>query len=275
MKLNFKKAVSDVLSLKYYWIYIFLAAIVATLSSIFQSAKGLPFHDAISNVISIFTYISTGYLLIMINNLLNNKELNNADENFLQNFWNSTKNGFKCFFGTLLNTVIIFSAGAIVALMVVLVFMAITRIAVNEQNILSFPALKVALGLLAIILIILMLFVLKLLPIAYSENFSIKAMFCWRKVFKEFFQEGKTKKTLAILGIYILVELAIFLTLFLTMVIFNLIFMYTVKTLLVNHYVLTAFIINLSAVAVPFIISIAHFMLMSLIYHMLTDVYKN
>ena len=274
MNLNFKKACSDVFSLKYLWIYVFISAVIATLSSIFQSAEGIHYHKALSNIISIFTYITTGYLLIMVNNILHENDLNNNDESFWQNLWNSTKKGLKCFIGVALNTLIVFFFGAIVALISVLIFMGITHIAVTENNIFSFPFLKIALGLLAIILIIFMLFVLKILPIAYAEDFSLKAMFCWRKVFKEFFFNGKIKKTLAILGLYIAIELAIFLVMFLIMFSFNLAFVFLAKSLLSSHYILTAILINISSVITPFLGAIAHFILIAIIYNMLALVYK-
>jgi len=274
MKLNFKKAVNDVFGLRFYWVYIFLAAVIATLSSIIQSTKGMPLHNAISNVISIFTYISTGYLLIMVNNLLHDNDLNNNDETFWQNFWNSTKKGLKCFLGTLLNTIIVFAFGALIAMVCVLTFMAITHIAITENNLFHYTSLKIILGLLALVLVVFMLFILKFLPIAFAENFSLKIMFCWRKVFKEFFFNGKAKKTLAIIGIYILIELTIFLMMFIMLFTLNLAFIYTIKTLLTNHYVLAAFLINISAVITPFLGAMAHFMLMSIIYNMLADVYK-
>lgn len=274
MNLNFKKACSDVFSLKYIWIYVFFAAVIGTLSSIFQSAEGIPYHKALSNIISVFTYISTGYLLIMVNNLLHENNLNNENENFWQNLLNSTKKGFKCFFGTLLNTLIVFFFGAIIALAFVLIFMAVTHIAITENNILSFPFLKITLGLLAIVLMIFMLFILKLLPIAYAEEFSIKAMFRWKKVFKVFFLQNNAKKTFCIIGLYIISELIIFLTMFLLMFAFNIAFIFLAKSLLATHYVLTAFLINISSVMIPFLGAIAHYLLISIIFNMLTYVYK-
>ena len=275
MNLNFKKSVNNVFSLKYFWIYLFFAAVVTTLSSILQSAKEVPFHNSISNFISIFSYISTGYLLIVINNLLHENNLNNDNENFWQNLWNSTKKGLKYFLGSLANMIIVFSVGAIIAISAVLIFMAVTHNTVTENNIFTFWQLKLILGCLAIILSIFMLFILKLLPIAYAENFSIKDMFCWKKVFKTFFQKGKTKTTLAILGIYILFLIAIFLTMFLIMFIVNLLFVYTIKTLLTNNYVAAAFLINLSGVITPFFAATAHFILISIVYNMLAYTYKN
>lgn len=274
MNLNFKKACSEVFSLKYLWIYVFFAAVIATLSSIFQSAEGVPFYKALSKLISIITYISTGYLLIMVNNLIHDRSLNDENETFLQNFWNSTKKGFHFFLGILSNTFIIFFIGAVTALIFICIFMAVTHIEVNANNITSFPFLKIVLGLLAIVLITLMLFVLKLLPIAYADNFSLKVMFCWKKVFKIFFQQDKTKKTAAILGIYILAELTIFLVMFLMMFVCNLIFIFMIKTLLMNHYILAAFLINTSNVIIPFLGAIAHFILVGIIYNMLAEVYK-
>ncbi|MBR2525003.1 hypothetical protein IKE67_00915 [bacterium] len=274
MTLNFKKAYSNVFSLKYLWIYIFFAAAVATLSSIFQSAKGIPYYKTISNLISVFTYIPIGYLLIMVNNLLHDRELNDNNETFLQNFWNSVKKGLKCFVGIFLNIIIVFLFSLIIALAFVWIFMAITHIEVNANNITSFPFLKIVLGLIATAFIICMLFILKLLPVAYADNFSLKAMFCWKKVFKEFFQKEIFKKTLAILGIYIAVELIIFLIMFLMLFSFNIALIFIIKNLLLNHYVIAALLINLSNVIVPFLGAIAHFILISIIYNMLADVYK-
>ncbi len=273
MNLDFKKALKDVFGLKYFWIYILIFAVITTLSSIIQSAKVIPYNSLISNIISIFTYIAIGYLFIMIHNLLNNKELN-TEENFGQNLWNSTKKGLKAFVGTLSNTIIGFLFGSFIAISSVLIFMKITHNVITENNLFSFPELIVIFSVIAILMTIYMLFVLKLLPVAYAENFSLKAMFCWRKVFKEFFKKGRIKATFTVIGIYVLSIILIFTIMFITMFLFNLILVYSIKTLLNNHFILVSFLINLSSVITPFLISIMHFMLSGFIFHLLSQIYK-
>ena len=274
MNLDFKKAITDLFSLKYFWIYLLIFAVVTTLSSIIQSAHGIPYNSLISNVISIFTYIATGYLFIMVNSLLNDKSLNIDDETFGQNIWNCAKKGLKAFLGTLSNTIIGFLFGSLIAIISVFAFMKLTNNLITENNLLSFPALNIIFLLIVLFLMIYMLFVLKLLPVAYSENFSLKMMFCWRKVLKKFFQKGNIKDTLSVICIYAFSIIIIFLVMFSLMFLFNLIFVYFMKILLMKNYVAVAFLINISSVITPFAISMMHFILSGFVYHLLGQIYK-
>lgn len=274
MNLNFKKAFSDVFSLKYFWVYLFIFAVITTLSSIIQSAKVIPYNNFISNCISIFAYIATGYLFLMINNLINNKDINNNDESFIKNIIESTKKGLKAFVGTLANTLIGFICGSFVAIISVFAFIKITHNVVTEDNLFHFPVLNIIFAVIAIVLMVYMLFVLKLLAVAYCENFSLKMMFCWRKVFNRFFRKGNAKETLAAIGIYVFSIIFIFVTMFLLIFLFNFILIYFIKTLLNSHFVAVAFLINISYVIAPFFIAMFHYILSGYIFHLLGQVYK-
>lgn len=271
MNLDFKKAFKDVFSLKYFWVYLFIFAVVTSLTSIVQGAKSMPYHTSISNIISVFTNISSGYLLIMVHNLLNNNELN--DETFAKSFWNSTKKGFKAFLGTLTNTIIVFTFGSLIAIAATLIFIKITKNVVTEMNLFSFPILNVIFVLIVLLISIFMLFVMKLLPIAYSKEYSLKEMFCWRKVFKAFFQKGKSKDTFLVLLSYIFILLISFAVLWGITFIFDLIMVYFTKVLLINHYMAYLIITHISNVIGPFIIGMFHFCLQGVIYHLLSQVY--
>jgi len=274
MNLDFKKAITDLFSLKYFWIYLLSFAVITTLSAIIQSAKVIPYNSLISNIISVFTYIAIGYLFVMVNNLIHNRELNVNDENFAQNLWNCTKKGLKAFVGTITNTIIGFLFGSLFAIAAVFSYMKVTNTVITENNLFSYPLLNLIFGLIAIFLTVYMLFVLKLLPVAYSENFSLKIMFCWRKVFKSFFQKGKTKKTFTVIGIYVISLITILLIMLAIMFLFNLVLIYFAKTLLAKHFVAVAFLINISSVIAPFTISMLHFILSGFIYHLLGQIYK-
>ncbi len=275
MNLDFKKAFKDVFNLKYFWAYLFIFTVITSLSTILQSAKGVPYNSLIANILSVVTYVSFGYLYLAVNNLLNDKELNNEDETFFENLWCSTKKGLKCFVGILANTFIGFVCSALFAIICVFIFIKKTGTMITENNLFSYPILIAIFAVLAVLLTIYMLFVLKLLPIAYSENFSLKTMFCWRKVLKRFFKKGNTKNTFKIIGLYFLTVITLFLMLFLVMFLFNLIVVYSIKTLLVNHYLIAAFLLNISAVITPFIAGMLNYIISAVTYHLLGQIYKN
>ena len=274
MNLDVKKAFGDVLKLKYFWVYLFISTVFVTLSSIVQSAKIIPLNNVLSNIISVLTYISMGYIFIMLNNLLNDRDLNDENETFLQNLWNSTKKGLKAFVGTLANTLIVFVFSSIVTISGVFIFIKATGNDINENKMFSFPLLNVGFLLLVIVLSVLMIFVLKLLPVAYSKEFSLKEMFCWRKVFRSFFKKGSKKETIVLLSIYVLSMILLFLMLFAFMFLFNFLLVFTIKKFLVSHYAAVAFLINVSGVITPFVTGMVHFFVQSVIFHLLAQIYK-
>lgn len=275
MNLDFKKAFNDVFHLKFFWAYLFIFTIITTLSTILQSAKGVPYNNLIANILSIFTYISFGYLYIMTNNLLKDKDLNNEDETFFKNLWDSAKKGLKSFVGILANTFIGFFFFAIIAIICVFLFIKKTGIMITENNIFSYPILITIFAVITLFLTIYMLFVLKLLPVAYSENFSLKTMFCWRKVLKIFFKKDNAKNTFKVIGLYFLTVVTLFLILFLVMFLFNLIIVYSIKTILTEHFVFAAFLLNVSAVITPFIAGMLNYIVSAVTYHLLGQIYKN
>ena len=105
MKLEIKKAFKDVVNLKYFVQYLFIFAVISAISAIFSNTNEMQNNVNIGNVFSILTYISLGYLFIMTNNVLNNKE-ENLEETFLASLWDSTKKGFKGFIAIALNTIL-------------------------------------------------------------------------------------------------------------------------------------------------------------------------
>jgi len=271
MNLDFKKAVKDVFGLKYFWVYLFIFAVVTTLSSITQSIESMPYHTLISNFISIFTYIASGYLFIMVHNLLNNTELNN--EAISESLWNSAKRGLKAFIGTLVNTLIIFFFASLIAVGSTFIFIKTTGNTITEMNLFKFPVLNVIFLIIVLFVSLFMLFILKFLTIAYSKEFSLKEMFCWRKVFKTFFQKGKIKDTFLVIVTYIsilLVASAIFLGITFA---FNLLMIYFTKILLINNYIAFLLLSHISNVAGPFLIGMFHFSIQGVIYHLLAQVY--
>ena len=272
MNFDFKKALKDVFGLRYFWVYLFIFAVITTLSSIVQSTVNMPYRDLISNIISVFTYISSGYLFIMIHNLLCGNELN--EESFLESLWNSTKKGFKAFLGILANVVIVFSFGSVFAIAATLIFIIITKNVVSELNLFSFPALNVVFLLIAVIMGIFMLFILKMLPVAYSREYSLKEMFCWRKVFTAFFKKGKIKDTFLIVVSYIFVLILAAAVFFGVTFIFNLLIVYLTKVILINHYMAYLLITHISNVFWPFLIGVFHFSVQGVIYHLLTQIYE-
>ena len=86
---DFKNAFKEVFGLKFFWIYMVIYAVIQTVSTIFNLAESIPYNKAISNVFSVIGYISIAYLLVMVHNLLNDKNLSDETQNFWQNFKNS------------------------------------------------------------------------------------------------------------------------------------------------------------------------------------------
>ena len=271
MNLDFKKAFRDIFGLKYFWVYILIFAAFTALSSIIQSVDSMPYHNAISNFVSIFTYIASGYLFIMIHNLINGKELN--EYSFKQSLCESTKKGLKAFVGTLTNTLIAFIAGSLVAIVSTLIFIKITGNVITESNLFSFPILNFAFATIVFILSIFMMFILKLLPVAYSKEFSLKEMFCWRKVFKSFFQKGKTKDTILILALYVLILITSLIVFWAITFFVNLTMIYLTKIMILNHYLAFLLLTHFLNVIGPFLIGMLQFFVQGLIYHLLAQVY--
>ncbi len=271
MNLDFKRAVKDVFGLQYFWVYLFIFAVVMTLSSIFQSAENMPYHDLISKFISAFTYISSGYLFIMVHNLLNDNDLNG--ETFIQTFQSSITNGSKVFLGTLIYVFFLFFTGSIEAILATFAFIKITKNVVTEMNLLSFPVLNAIFLLIVLSLGICMLFVLKFFPVAYSEKYSLKDMFRLKKVFKNFFRKDKIKDTLFVISFYIFVILFAISVFWVITFLFNLLMVYLTKFMIINHYLGYLLLSQISNVAGPFLIGMFHFSIQGIIYHLLAQIY--
>ncbi len=269
MNLDFKKAFNEVFELKYFWVYAFIYSVLATLSTIFNTTKGITLGEVISNIFSICTFISIAYIIMMIHNLINDNKLNNENENFWQNLGKSIKLGFKAFVGVLANILIIFliDFGAIILWALINAVIDKSGKIINSFSIISF-------ALIILITVIAMLFIVKLLVVAFSQNYSIKDMFKWRKVSKVFFKKGLAKKTCAVLGIYLLTCILLSAILLGILFLFNLGISFFAKTLLENHYLTVAILVSLSGVILPFVGGFAHFMLSSGIYNMLAKIYK-
>lgn len=269
MNLDLKKAFEEILKLKYFWIYTVIYAVLATTSTVFNTLENLPFHGAISNVFSILTFISIAYIVMMINNLIHEKELNDENENFLQNLWKSIKIGFKAFVGFLLNILIIFLFDFVLIVLWALMNPLIDKTGglINAFSIVTFTFLL-------LITILAMLFVVKLLLVSFAENYAIKDMFRWVKVAKTFFKKGLAKKTCAVVGSYLLICVLLSIILLGTLFLFNLGIAFFAKTLLENHYLTVAILVSLSSIILPFVGGFAHFIVSTYIYNLLAKIYK-
>ena len=142
------------------------------------------------------------------------------------------------------------------------------------MNLFSFPVLNVIYALTAILLYICIFFILKILPVAYSNKYSLKEIFRWKKVFNAFFKNGKAKDTfLVILTYAFIVIIAIVLSWGIKLV-FDLIMIYFTKSLLINHYMAVLLLSHISNVAVPFLIGMFHFSIQGITYHLLAQIYS-
>ena len=273
MNLNIKDSFKKVFSLKFFWIYLFIFAVITTISNIFQKAENIPNSSFISSFISCFSYISLGYLIIMINKVINNDN-ENFEENFWTNFVESTKQGFKALVGIFCNILILLCFDTILMIVAIGTHFFATKKLVSPTEIMNIPAFIALIAAIALFTIVSILLISHLLPVAFSEKYSIKDMFNWVKVLNIFFKKGYTKRTLAIFGIYILALIIIIGFMFSVMFIFNFVILFFAKTLLVNHYIAMAFLINLSYVLTPFLIATLNFMLSGGIFRMFANVYK-
>ena len=270
MKLELKKAFKDVVNLKYFVPYLFIFAVISAISAIFSGTSEMQNNVSIGNIISVLTYISLGYLFIMVNNLLNNKE-ENSEETFWASLWNSTKKGFKGFVAIAINTILL--------VLIVLVFVVGVVFVCSKTGLIKDLAniTQAYNWLMAIVVVPLapaVLFALKFLLVVYSEKFSIKDTFHWIKICKNFFNKDKFKETLAIIGLYILVLIVLGLLIFGFTFILNLIIVLMSKYLLQNHYVALTFMINISSVILPFIFAMLHYTISGVMFILLANVYK-
>lgn len=271
MKLEIKKAFKDVVNLKYFVQYLFIFAVISAISAIFSNTNEMQNNVNIGNVFSILTYISLGYLFIMTNNVLNNKE-ENLEETFLASLWDSTKKGFKGFIAIALNTILF--------VLIILLFVMVVIFTLYKLGIIGALSEKIIhqyMWLMAFIiapLVPTMLFTLKLLPVVYSEKFLIKDTFHWIKICKNFFSKENIKETLAIIGLYVLVLMILGLCLFALTFLINLVVVLVSKYLLQDHYVALAFMINMSAVILPFIFALLHYTISGVMFTLFANVYK-
>lgn len=269
MNLDLKKALEEVLKLKYFWIYAVIYAVLATISTVFNTLENLRFHEAISNVFSILTFISIAYIIAMIHNLIHEKDLNDDNEKFWQNLWKSVKIGFKASVGFLLNISIIclFDFVAIILWAIVNSFIDKTGGLINPFSIITF-------AFLLLITVLTVLFIVQLLLVSFAENYAIKDMFRWIKVAKTFFKKGLAKKTCAVIGSYLLICILLSIILLGTLFLFNLGIAFFAKTLLENHYLTVAILVSLSGIILPFVGGFTHFMFSAYIYNLLAKIYK-
>lgn len=269
MNLDLKKALEEVLKLKYFWVYTVIYAVLATTSTVFNTLENLRFHEAISNVFSILTFISIAYIIAMIHNLIHEKDLNDDNENFWQNLWKSVKIGFKASVGFLLNISIIclFDFVAIILWAIINSFIDKTGGLINPFSIITF-------AFLLLITVLTVLFIVQLLLVSFAENYAIKDMFRWVKVAKTFFKKGLAKKTCAVIGLYLLICVLLSIILLGTLFLFNLGIAFFAKTLLENHYLTVAILVSLSGIILPFVGGFTHFMVSTYIYNLLAKIYK-
>ena len=271
MKLEIKKAFKDVVSLKYFVPYMFIFTVITALGAIFSNTNDTN-NLGIGNFTSVLSYISLGYLFIMINNILNNKELN-TEESFGTSLLKSTENGFKGFVAIALNTIFLVLIVLLLVIVEVFIFSKMGLITnLNESNLLT-----ESLWLFSFIIIQLapvVLFTLKFLPVVYSERFSIKDTFHWIKICKNFFKKGSAKETFAIIGLYVLVLAILFLSIFGATFVLNLIVVLISKYLLQSHYVALTFMINVSTVILPFVFAMLQYTISGVMFTLLANVYK-
>ncbi len=271
MKLEIKKAFKDVVSLKYFVPYMFIFAVITALGAIFSNTNDTN-NVGIGNFTSVLSYISLGYLFIMINNILNNKELN-TEESFGTSLLKSTENGFKGFVAIALNTILLVLIVLLLVIVEVFIFSKMGLITnLNESNLIT-----EYLWLFSFIIIQLapvVLFTLKFLPVVYSERFSIKDTFHWIKICKNFFKKGSAKETFAIIGLYVLVLAILFLSIFGATFVLNLIVVLISKYLLQSHYVALTFMINVSTVILPFVFAMLQYTISGVMFTLLANVYK-
>lgn len=271
MKLEIKKAFKDVVSLKYFVPYMFIFTVITALGAIFSNTNDTN-NLGIGNFTSVLSYISLGYLFIMINNILNNKELN-TEESFGTSLLKSTENGFKGFVAIALNTIFLVLIVLLLVIVEVFIFSKMGLITnLNESNLIT-----EYLWLLSFIIIQLapvVLFTLKFLPVVYSERFSIKDTFHWIKICKNFFKKGSAKETFAIIGLYVLVLAILFLSIFGATFVLNLIVVLISKYLLQSHYVALTFMINVSTVILPFVFAMLQYTISGVMFTLLANVYK-
>lgn len=274
MNLAIVKNFKNIVNLKYFQFFVFLYAMGATLNFIVSSGNSSSaIKVVISFVVMFLTYIPHGYIMNVLNNIIHEKELIEEQASFKVIFNNSFFTALKGFLAILLNSLIwgVFLSTVVIATAFALKIMPAES---NMDVIIKNPVILTEF--LVIICFIMLLF--SLIPIAFSDKFSIKDSFRWLNIFKIFFKNWK--KTIVVLLIFALLVITLFILMYITMFICNyivlVVFNEIVKKASVQTDALsgTGFIFYVIEVAVPFLFSMANFVVTATISSVLANIYK-
>lgn len=272
MKLDIKNNFKALFSLKHFWVYMFIFAVITTVSSVIQSSN-MHYGSQISSLISILSYISLGYLFIMVHKIINNKP-ENEEENFKTNFIESAKRGFMALVGIISNLFILILTDVIIMFFSIVGYYFFTKKLLKMSELFTVKPLLFILLVIAVFTVFAIILISHILPVVFSYNYSIRNMFKWRKIFNVFFKNGYAVKTFSVLGFYFVTLITIVCVLFVVTFIFNFLALFFAKFLLETHYIALAFLINLSNVFVPFAVATLNFILSAMTFRMFANIFK-
>lgn len=274
MNLGLIKNFKNIINLKYFQFFVFLYAMGSTLNFIISSNHNYSLIKTLIYLGVIFlTFIPHGYIMNVLNNIIHEKELLGEQTSFNEIFSKSFLTATKGFCAVFLNSLI---WGLFLSIVIIGTAFAL-KIMPAESNMDVVMKNPVILTEFLIIGSFVML-LFTLIPIAFSEKFSIKDSFRWLNIFKIFFKNWK--KTIVVLLIFVFLVTILFVLMYITMFICNylalIIFNEIVKKASVQTDVLsgTGFIFYVIEVAVPFIFSMANFVVTATISCMLANVYR-
>ncbi len=270
MSLEIVKNFKNIYNLKYFQFFVFLYAMGSTLNFIISYNHNTSIIKALISLAVIFlTYIPHGYIMNVLNNIIHKKELIDEQASFKDIFNKSFLIAAKGFIAIFLNS-LIWGLGLSAVIIGTAFALKIMPAESNMDIVMKNPVMLTE----ALVIIAFVILLFTLIPIAFSENFSIKDSFRWINIIKIFFKNWK--KTIVVLLLFAFLVLALFILMSITMFICNYLVLLIFNELLKKSSIQsgTGFIFYLIEVTVPFLFSMANFAVTATISCVLANIYR-
>ena len=242
----------------------------STLNFIVSSNHNLSLLKLVISFSVIFlTYIPHGYIMNILNSIIHEKELIDERASFKDIFNKSFLTAAKGFLAIFLNSLI---WGLVLSALIIGTAFAL-KIMPAESNmdiVIKNPIILTE----SLIIIAFVILLFTLIPIAFSDKFSIKDSFRWLNIFKIFFKNWK--KTIVVLLLFAFLVSALFILMSITMFICNYLVLLVFNELVKKSSIQSGmgFIFYLIEVTVPFLFSMVNFVVTATISCILANIYK-
>lgn len=270
MSLEIVKNFKNIYNLKYFQFFVFLYAMGSTFNFIISYNHNTSIIKTLISLAVIFlTYIPHGYIMNVLNNIIHKKELIDEQASFKDIFNKSFLIAAKGFIAIFLNS-LIWGLGLSAVIIGTAFALKIMPAESNMDIVMKNPVMLTE----ALVIIAFVILLFTLIPIAFSENFSIKDSFRWINIIKIFFKNWK--KTIVVLLLFAFLVLALFILMSITMFICNYLVLLIFNELLKKSSIQsgTGFIFYLIEVTVPFLFSMANFAVTATISCVLANIYR-